>query len=560
MNTYFKYPSDRQLSQRRMHFYAAAALFVLPAALALPNARADVTRETLRTLIVGGGPNVNKNQVAIESNVRYVTRLLPNDHVTETLFADGDVNNPTVLYTPASAADNSPANVVFRELLGRQGRLGGQGGRRGGRGQREGQEQQGQNQPATGVSTPAAQGAPATAPPAGSVKVPHIARLDGPATSASIESAFTKLGGLAGSAQPYFLYFTGHGNLVQTNRDKNYFENNHYALWNDGRFTVQDLSQQIARLPQKESVVLVMVQCYSGAFGNVIFENGDPQANLADRDIVGFFASTKDRLAAGCSPSINEEYYRDFTSYFFAALTGRDRLDRPFVIKADYNDDGKIGLDEAFYWSLINDVSIDVPVATSDVFLERFVPLEGDTWQNTPYQTLLQWASPAQRIVLEELSKALELQGDQRVRDAQNLDVNRLGGTVREQQATLNREIQAIVEPKRQELLATFPNLNDRTNTNYEKERNETLQILEKEIAEGKWEQLTELLGQRSKQNSQVANPSVSTAKRLRFLRLAQKVVRDNTLRTQGEKQIQERYFRLLKEEARTDLLPYHNS
>src|SRR5690606_1951746 len=135
---------------------------------------------------------------------------------------------------------------------------------------------------------------------------------------------------------------------------------------------------------------------YSGSFANVIFENGDPKAPLSSRDIVGFFASTKDRVAAGCTPAINEEYYYDFTTYFFAALTGIDRLNRPFQGDADFNKDGKIGLDEAFYWSVINDNSLDVPVAASDVFLERFAPLEGGAWLGTSYQTLLGWASPAQ--------------------------------------------------------------------------------------------------------------------------------------------------------------------
>ena len=37
----------------------------------------DPTPSSLRVLIVGGGPALEHNQVAIESNVRYVTRLLP---------------------------------------------------------------------------------------------------------------------------------------------------------------------------------------------------------------------------------------------------------------------------------------------------------------------------------------------------------------------------------------------------------------------------------------------------------------------------------------------------
>src|SRR4029079_3276956 len=46
----------------------------------------------------GGGPNPKNNQVAIESNVRYMLRLLPSDAQRTVLFADGDPKAETVLY------------------------------------------------------------------------------------------------------------------------------------------------------------------------------------------------------------------------------------------------------------------------------------------------------------------------------------------------------------------------------------------------------------------------------------------------------------------------------
>ena len=38
---------------------------------------------------------------------------------------------------------------------------------------------------------------------------------------------------------------------------------------------------------------------------------------------------------------------------------------------ADYNHDGRVGMDEAFAYSLIHDTSIDVPVCTSDIYLRQ---------------------------------------------------------------------------------------------------------------------------------------------------------------------------------------------
>ena len=62
-----------------------------------------------------------------------------------------------------------------------------------------------------------------------------------------------------------------------------------------------------------------MVQCYSGAFGNLLFQGGDPAAEAVDHDIAGFFATVKEKMAAGCTPAVDERDYKDFSSYFFAA-------------------------------------------------------------------------------------------------------------------------------------------------------------------------------------------------------------------------------------------------
>ena len=133
---------------------------------------------------------------------------------------------------------------------------------------------------------------------------------------------------------------------------------------------MRELAAHIATLPPEVPVTLVMVQCFAGAFGNLVFTGGDPKAAAVEREIAGFFAATREREAAGCTPEVNEAEYHDFTSYFFAALTGRDRVGRA-VTGADYNQDGKVGMDEAYTYSLIHDVSIDVPVCTSDVYLRE---------------------------------------------------------------------------------------------------------------------------------------------------------------------------------------------
>jgi hypothetical protein len=306
-----------------------------------------------RALIVGGGPTKMQNQVAIESNVRYVGRLLPASTVYQVLFSDGDLQSETVQYRGEG-----------RSLLYRQ---------------------------------------------------PNLPRLDGSADMDSVKAAMSDTieSAKADRKADVVLYFTGHG----TGDRRSNYTNNWFALWNGGRYTVKDLAKAIEKFPAETPVTLIMVQCYSGAFGNVLFEDGDPQGAVLDRQVAGFFAAVPERTSAGCTPAINEAEYRDFTSYFFAALTGEDRMGRP-ISGADYDRDSHVMMDEAFAWSLINDDSIDTPVCTSDTFLRRFAPVTDDEVSMTSYESLSSWATPAERGALEGLSDKLRLSGDDRLRSA----------------------------------------------------------------------------------------------------------------------------------------------
>ena len=331
----------------------ATVLSTAIAAQSVPPRAASSSALAARALIIGGGPTKVQNQVAIESNVRYVGRLLPASTVYQVLFSDGDLQSETVQYRGEG-----------RSLLYRQ---------------------------------------------------PNLPRLDG---SADMDSVKAAMSGTIASAKTdktadVLLYFTGHG----TGDRRSNYTNNWFALWNGGRYTVKDLAQAIEAFPAETPITLVMVQCYSGAFGNVLFQGGDPQGELLDRQVAGFFAAVPERTSAGCTPAINEAEYRDFTSYFFAALTGEDRMGRP-ISGADYDQDAHVMMDEAFAWSLINDDSIDTPVCTSDTFLRRFSPVTDDEVSATSYESLASWATPAERGALEGLSEKLRLSGDDRLRSA----------------------------------------------------------------------------------------------------------------------------------------------
>jgi hypothetical protein len=304
----------------------------------------------LDVLIVGGGPNKSHNQVAIENNVKYVEKLLPSDSILHVLFADGDKTNSSVQI------------------------------------QEEGKHV--------------------------SYRTPSLNQIDGPSFLSVVKKQLDDVADREklSPKRPVMLYFTGHGS---PNTGSN-FENNYYDLWQGGDLSVRTLADSLKELPPQSPVTLVMVECFSGAFGNLIFDGANPKGNLVDRPICGFFASVPNRPAAGCTPEVNEANYRDFTSYFFAALTGTDRLGH-HVSGADYTKHGSVTMSDAFAYSLIHDESIDTPVATTDVFLRRFVTTpEEEVFANT-YADVRSWATPAQAAVLDALSAAENLSGDDRL-------------------------------------------------------------------------------------------------------------------------------------------------
>ncbi|HEY3783106.1 MAG TPA: hypothetical protein VGL56_18670 [Fimbriimonadaceae bacterium] len=330
---------------------AALGVAFLGHSVAVPHQTAVASQ--LHVLIVGGGPDPQNNQVAIESNVRYVARLLPADTSTRILFANGNPKAKNVQWED----DNGKKN--YRE--------------------------------------------------------PDLPRLDGPSELYNVKQEISTI---ADSAQtnpqnPVLLYFTGHGSPNTMSR----YQNNQYDLWNDQILSVKDFSSSLAKFPSTTPIAVVMVECFSGSFGNILFQNGDPNGAPTQSNICGFFASVDRRMAAGCTPEIHEKNYKDFTGYFFAALTGMDRMGQP-VAGADYNHDGKIGMSEAYCYSLIHDDSIDTPVCTSDVFLRRFVKLPDKEVMATPFSRVVSWATPGQSAALNALSDDLHLSGEDRLGQA----------------------------------------------------------------------------------------------------------------------------------------------
>ncbi len=231
-------------------------------------------------------------------------------------------------------------------------------------------------------------------------KAPTISGVQGSATFANLRSAMEEE---AKQSNPLFFYFTGHGSHNRS--DEN---NNAMILWNEQNANVRQFTAMLDRLPPEKPFVAVMVQCYSGSFANLIYKNGHAKQGVALHDRCGFFATVKERPSVGCTPEVNEADYRDYSSSFFAGLSGISRTGQR-VDSADYDHDQRVSFREAHAFAKIDERASDIPVSTVEVWLqENLSNRDRAITLSRPIREILKTARPEQRQVVRSLAQKLE--------------------------------------------------------------------------------------------------------------------------------------------------------
>ena len=246
-------------------------------------------------------------------------------------------------------------------------------------------------------------------------KAPNIPYLQAAATVDNLERSLQQIANASASDRRLlFFYFTGHGSHNREDED-----NNTMMLWNEQSLSVREFATFLDRLPPTKPVVTVMVQCYAGAFANsIIYENGDPQGKIAERHRCGFFATTKHLPSVGCTPEVNEADYRDYSSSFFAGLSGTNRIGQR-VASADYNQDGRVSYLEAHAFAKIDEQAADLPISTSESWLQSQLSEAAtvNLLEEQPLSKLLATARPEQRFVVQSLAKQLNFDQSKSYRD-----------------------------------------------------------------------------------------------------------------------------------------------
>lgn len=312
----------------------------------LPNQNCQQRSPQPQFLILGGGGQPAMNEIAIEKNILYFQRTL------NTLGYDPNI--ATIFF-----ASGNDGQATIRYIDG------------------DGQEK---------------------------FKVTDIPNITGASSMRHLQSWFNQQT-KADKNQPIFFYFTGHG--LENPEDS---DNHALILWNDDYLTVQDFTRILDTLPSTQPIVTVMVQCFSGSFANFIYEQGNPQNQVAMQTRCGFFATIKTLPSVGCTPAVNESDYRDYSSSFFAGLSGVSRTGQT-VASADYNQDTRVSFAEAHAFAKVDEQAADLPVSTSESWLqEQATDADMKTILERSPAQLLKKARPEQSYVVNQLLKALNLQ------------------------------------------------------------------------------------------------------------------------------------------------------
>lgn len=171
-----------------------------------------------------------------------------------------------------------------------------------------------------------------------------------PATRAAIGAWFDSLGEMLTGSDTLLIYVTDHGW-----KDPVHLNNNAIVLWNE-RLIVDDLIRLLAPLRERARVVMLMSQCFSGAFARAMRPRVD--GGMPDGQVCGYFASTAERFAYGCYA---ENRGRENVGYSFRLL---DAVRRTAELASAHDR------------VLLTDRTPDVPHKTSDAYLSSLLKVE----------------------------------------------------------------------------------------------------------------------------------------------------------------------------------------
>lgn len=330
------------------------------------------------SLTIGGGYAPSGNQASLENNVLYVQRILATMPLArnDIYFADG---NGTAADLEVMDRDAVPkANRLMAEFFGSTNNLG------------------------------------------LSYRNHRVPNVRGATSPQNVRKWFAEVGTTMRDGDRLIVYVTAHGS---GSRDSRNTHETTIAMWNNSALKMTEFVGLLDGLPNGVEVIAVMVQCHAGGFARFIFEGGNPSKGLSAQKRIGFFATVHDRQAAGCTSEVDETTYVEYSTYFWAALSGKDRQGND-IQRPDYDGNGVVSFEEAHAYTVITANTIDLPLKSSGEFLTQYGrygrPGSGLLQDDEHYDQVIAVATPSQKAILDSLSQQLSLTGNDRIMAAYN--------------------------------------------------------------------------------------------------------------------------------------------
>ncbi len=192
--------------------------------------------------------------------------------------------------------------------------------------------------------------------------------IDAPSSARSVDRQLdAALKGLQTGDSLWFIY-NGHGGMESSDPSENTLR-----LWDDSTLDVRRFAAIAHARPPGTVLRSFMPQCFSGGFARGIALTPEaPDADRIDRLQCGFYSVPANQESEGCTVSVDSGEYRDYATFFFAALSGQTRQGEPVAIATA--DGGAPTLLDAHRWAYVNGESTDVPFSSSEYFLELWQP------------------------------------------------------------------------------------------------------------------------------------------------------------------------------------------
>lgn len=276
-----------------------------------------------QAVLIGGGYKLDSSQGQIEENVRWLQQILPNH-----------VKSLDVFF--GSGSDDKVHDVVYWDNSARSSKQ--------------------RNPLADVMDSPASEW----------IRYKHneINPNMGAAEKSNIESKLaTFLPGI--SSDNFLVVYNGHGGYGGLNKT----HLNNLLLWNNTELNTDEFRELLNKTPKKVTSRFVLTQCFSGGFYNAVVNDNKVIPNRC-----GFMADAENLEAEGCELGINKDDFRDYTTYFFAALNGKTRYNEELMFNPDKDGNQKISFREAHFYALETALSSDLSRSTSEIFLEKWQP------------------------------------------------------------------------------------------------------------------------------------------------------------------------------------------